>query len=73
MIGVATARRFILEARCDRMRPHYDLTLTLAAIVGLCGYGYPLMQVQPAGRTALRVALVQPNVPRDQKFNSASA
>ena len=58
--------------RFHRMRPHYDFTLTMAAVVGLFAYGFHMMQVrQPA--TALRVALVQANVPREEKFNSAFA
>ena len=33
-------------------RPHYDFTLTMAAIVGLCGYGIRLLQVPVGDRTA---------------------
>ena len=72
VIALSSVHRFILEAKFHRMRPHYDLTFTMAAVVGLFAYGFQMMQVrQPA--TALRVALVQANVPREDKFNSASA
>jgi apolipoprotein N-acyltransferase len=67
VIGVATVRRFTIESRVRVRRPHYDFTLTLAAIVGLCGYGIRLLQV-PAETEELRVAAVQANVPRDEKF-----
>jgi apolipoprotein N-acyltransferase len=49
------------------MRPHYDLTLTMAAVVGLAVYGFQTMQLRQTA-TALRVALVQANVPREEKF-----
>ena len=48
-----------------QMRPHYDLTLTMAIVVGLFAYGFEAAQThQPA--TKLRVALVQANVPREK-------
>ena len=72
VIALSSVHRFILEAKLHQMRPHYDLAFTMAAVVGLFAYGFQMMQVrQPA--TALRVALVQANVPREDKFNSASA
>lgn len=68
VIGVATARRFTIESKVQIRRPHYDFTLTLAAIVGLCGYGIRLLQA-PAETVPLRVAAVQANVPREEKFS----
>ena len=45
----AHVRRFILETKVHQMRPHYDLTLTMAAVVGLFAYGFQTMQVRAAG------------------------
>ncbi|MEY2490138.1 MAG: apolipoprotein N-acyltransferase [Verrucomicrobiota bacterium] len=68
VILLATARRFILETQVRPMRPHYDLTLTMAAIVGVMGFGIRSLQVQRPAKT-LNVAVVQPNIPREQKFS----
>jgi apolipoprotein N-acyltransferase len=68
VIGVATVRRFTIESRVQIRRPHYDFTLTLAAIVGICGYGIRLLRT-PAETVPLRVAAVQANVPREEKFS----
>ncbi len=70
VIGVATVQRFTIESKVRVRRPHYDFTLTLAAIVGLCGYGIRQLQLKP-GTEPLRVAAVQANVPRDEKFSRA--
>jgi apolipoprotein N-acyltransferase len=68
VILLTTARRFILETQVRPMRPHYDLTLTMAAIVGVMGFGLRSLQVHQPAKT-LNVALVQPNIPREQKFS----
>ncbi|MBA2433717.1 MAG: apolipoprotein N-acyltransferase [Verrucomicrobiota bacterium] len=68
VIGVATVRRFTIESRIRVRRPHYDFTLTLAAIVGLCGYGLRQLQM-PAETEPLQIAAVQANIPRDEKFS----
>jgi apolipoprotein N-acyltransferase len=68
IIAVCSVRRFILETKVRPVRPHYDLTLTMAIVVGLFAYGFQAMQIrQPA--TRLRVALVQANVAREEKFS----
>ena len=67
VIAVATCRRLILEARTHRMRPHYDLTLTMAAIVGLLAFGIHIAQIKQPSKQ-LRVAAVQANVPQREKF-----
>ncbi len=72
VIAVSSVCRFILETKRRQMRPHYDLTLTMATVVGLFAYGFQAGQIhQPA--TKLRVALVQANVPREEKFTSSFA
>ena len=68
VIAVTTTRRLILEARIHRMRPHYDLTLTMAAIVGLLAFGMHVSQFKSAAKS-VRVAAVQPNVAQRQKFD----
>jgi apolipoprotein N-acyltransferase len=68
VILVATVCRFVVEHTVKRMRPHYDFTLTMAAIIGVIGFGIRAVQIH-APSTPFRVAAVQSNVPRDQKFN----
>jgi apolipoprotein N-acyltransferase len=68
VILVATVRRLILEARTHMTRPHFDLTLTMAAIVGVLTFGLRASQVSPPTKP-LRVAAVQSNVPQNQKFD----
>ena len=68
VIAVASVRRFMLEARTHKMRPHYDLTLTMAAIVGLLGFGLRSSQSRGA-TTRIRVAAIQANVPQREKFD----
>jgi apolipoprotein N-acyltransferase len=68
VILVTTACRLIVEARTHTTRPHFDLTLTLAAIVGVLTFGLRASQISPATKP-LRVAAVQSNVPQNQKFD----
>ena len=68
IIAVTTARRLVLEARTHAMRPHFDLTLTMAAIVGVLTFGLRAAQISPPTKP-LRVAAVQANVPQNQKFD----
>ncbi len=68
VIAVTTMYRLIVEARTRTVRPHFDLTLTLAAIVGVLTFGIRAAQVAPPTKP-LRVAAVQSNVPQNQKFD----
>ncbi|HET9418712.1 MAG TPA: apolipoprotein N-acyltransferase [Chthoniobacterales bacterium] len=68
IIAVTTALRLFHETRTRRMQPHFDLTLTMLALVGLFAFGLHRIQF-PARATPLRVAAVQPNVPQLQKFD----
>jgi apolipoprotein N-acyltransferase len=68
VILVTTAYRLVLEARTHTTRPHFDLTLTMAAIVGVLTFGLRASQVSPPTKP-LRAAAVQPNVPQNQKFD----
>lgn len=67
VILLATVRRFILETKVKPMRPHFDLTLTMAGIVGVMGFGLHAHNVRRETKP-LSVALVQPNIPREEKF-----
>jgi apolipoprotein N-acyltransferase len=68
VIAVATVRRLALEASTRTVRPHFDLTLTLATIVGVLTFGLRATQVSLPTKP-LRVAAVQSNVPQYQKFD----
>ena len=68
VIALATVRRFIAETKVPKRRPHYDFTLTMAVIVGLCAFGIRKLQERPETKP-LRVAAVQANVPREEKFS----
>ncbi len=68
VIGVTSIRRFVLESQVGVTRPHYDFTLTLLAIVGVAAYGIRAVQVHRTGEP-IRIAAVQSNIPREQKFS----
>jgi len=68
VIALTTVRRLVLEARTHAMRPHYDLTLTMAAIVGALAFGVHVAQ-NPSPAKPFRVAAVQANVPQREKFD----
>ncbi len=70
VIAITTVRRFLLETKLAKRRPHFDFTLTMAAIVGLAAYGIRALQVKSATEP-LRVAAVQADVPREEKFSPA--
>jgi len=68
VIVVTTAYRLVVEARTRVMRPHFDFTVTMAAIVGVLIFGIRATQVSPTTKP-LRVAAVQSNIPQNQKFD----
>ena len=68
IILVATVCRLALESKVRKTRPHFDLTLTMAAIMGVLAFGLRAVQIERPTKT-VRVAAVQPNIPREQKFN----
>lgn len=72
VIVIATIRRFIVETKVKPVRPHYDFTITMAAIVAVLAFGVRAVQTRPK-TTPVRVAAVQPNIPREQKFNEEFA
>ena len=70
VIAVTTVRRLILEARFRVMRPHYDVTLTMSAVVGLLAFGWHVAQ-SPQPARPLRVAAVQAEHSATGKIRSA--
>src|ERR1044071_1753213 len=68
VIVITTAYRLVVEARTRVMRPHFDFTVTMAAIVGVLIFGLRATQILPPTKP-LRVAAVQSNVPHNQKFD----
>jgi len=68
VILLTTGHRLILEARTHTTRPHFDLTLTMATIVGVLTFGLRASQVSSPTKP-LRVAAVQSNIPQHQKFD----
>jgi apolipoprotein N-acyltransferase len=68
-IAVTTPIRLFLEAKAHRMRPHFDLTLTMVAIVGLLAFGLNQMTSSTSSNKAVRVAAVQADVAQRQKFD----
>lgn len=71
LIAVSTVCRFALEVRAHRIRPHFDFTLTVSAMLGVFAYGVHLLQkpAAPGSTVLLRVAAVQANIPQLQKWN----
>jgi apolipoprotein N-acyltransferase len=68
LIAVTTPMRLFLEAKTRQVRPHFDLTLTLAGIVGLLTFGLYSVQNRPLSKV-LRVAAVQADIPQQEKFD----
>jgi apolipoprotein N-acyltransferase len=78
LIAVSTVYRFAMEVRLHRIRPHFDFTLTLSALLLVFAHGVRVLQVSsradsPDNKNAipLRVAAVQANIPQMQKFDPA--
>jgi apolipoprotein N-acyltransferase len=68
VIAVTTPIRLFLEAKTHQVRPHFDLTLTLAGIVGLLTFGLYSVQNRPVSKV-LRVGAVQADIPQQEKFD----
>ncbi len=68
VIAISTVRRFMLETKVRVRRPHFDFTLTMATIVGVAAFGIRALQIK-VPTEPLRVAAVQANVPREEKFS----
>jgi apolipoprotein N-acyltransferase len=73
IIAVTTPIRLFLEAKTHRVRPHFDLTITLVGIVALLSFGLGRMTTPVASTKSIRVAAVQTNIPQLQKFDAQFA
>ncbi len=75
VIVVATVARFVLEVRAHRIRPHFDFTLTVAALMLVFAFGIRTLRSSHAegaragASTPLRVAAIQAGIPQDEKWN----
>ncbi len=72
VILVVTVRRLLLEMQVKPIKPHFDFVIGMLLVMGLVAYGIRAVQKTEATRT-LRVSAVQPNIPREQKFNQEFA
>ena len=68
VIAVTTVRRLITEARVRAMRPHWDINFTMLGIVALIAFGWHVART-PRPFKSIRVAAVQANIPRAEKFD----
>ena len=63
VIIVATIKRFQVEFRRHRFRPHYDFSLTIALVAIVFGYGVRALFAPAAPSEVLNIAALQTNVP----------
>ena len=68
IIAALTIRRFALEIKNGKLRPHFDFTLAMVGVVLVFLYGVRKLQQQESD-IPLRLAAVQANIPQDEKFN----
>lgn len=75
VIFVATVRRFMLEVRLYKIRPHFDATLTLSGLLVVFFLGVHHLQqsfrrsATPGATIPLRIAAVQAGIPQLEKWN----
>lgn len=68
IVAVTVPPRLVAEARTHRMRPHWDLNLTVLALVALFVFGWHA--ARNSGPTkSIRVAAIQSAIPQNQKFD----
>ena len=68
IIAVVTIRRFILEIRIAKLRPHWDFSTAMLLVVLVFLYGIHSLQNKTTG-LPLRVAAIQANIPETEKFD----
>lgn len=67
----ATVVRLVREVKDrKRMRPHFDFALGVVMIIGLFLYGLDRINRVPEKTIDLRVRLIQPNIPLDEKWSN---
>jgi apolipoprotein N-acyltransferase len=73
-IAFITIRRFVAEVGRVRIRPHYDFSVMMAAVVGAFAYGVHALQHPvdlPGDSVSLRIAALQPDIPESYKWDEA--
>ncbi len=68
---VLTVWRLVCEVGRVRMRPHWDYSLTVAAVMLIFGFGIWRMNQPLPPSLPLKVASVQANIPQNHKFDAA--
>ncbi len=79
IIALVTVRRFIAEVGRARIRPHWDFSVMMAAVVGVWAYGlhalFHPVDLPPArgGDTLpLRIAAIQPDIRESDKWSDST-
>lgn len=67
VIAVLTIRRFALEIRKGKLRPHYDFNLTIALVGLVFAYGVHALLQHPK-TFPLRITAIQGDIPINDKF-----
>ncbi len=66
--------RLMIRKRNDfqvfRLRPHLDFTVAMVLLLGVYSYGLVSLFAPPGKSVVLRTALIQGNIPQDQKWNA---
>ena len=70
VIAVITVRRFMLEIKNRKLRPHFDFTITLMLVCLVFAYGVRVPMAKPAPSIPLRVTAIQGNIPETEKFDT---
>jgi apolipoprotein N-acyltransferase len=68
-IALITVLRVLAEIGRIRLRPHFDFTLTVALVVLAFSYGVRVLTRKPEPGVKLKVAVVQPNISQQWKFD----
>lgn len=72
MMIVLTVKRLLLEiGRQQKLRPHYDFSVTVAMVALCFGYGVRALFEKPVPTEPLAVAAIQGNVPIQEKRDPA--
>jgi apolipoprotein N-acyltransferase len=65
-----TLRQYLLGIRSKNYRPHGELMFGLLPIALSAAYGFNILLNQPPHWKPLTVALIQPNIPQSEKWDS---
>lgn len=71
LLAILTVWRLACEIGRVRLRPHWDYSLTVAGVMLVFGFGIWRMNQPPRPSVPMKVALVQANIPQNQKFDAA--